>query len=357
MVARPPGRPRPPATVPALNLDIRPVPGRYVGGGSTSGASEVTPAAVPTPETPTPTPAPAVDTFDWAGYYAQQNEQRRASAFDEMYGTFRDLGIDVDGSGLAAQLRSWVYADKSAASIMLELRKTKAYNDRFTGMADLIKRGQAISEAEYIAQERAYGNVMRQWGLPTGFYDDPTDFGRHIANGVSVKELDDRIRSAKTFLDRDADPYYKSALQAMGIDTGSMLAYVLDGDRAQAVIARQFKEAAFKGAADKNNFDLTTEDASLYGATLGQQYDTIGVDQLASLEKTLSEAGLVADNQDRLAAIDGDTAYARKDILDAQMLNDNNKLLASQRRAEREKARFGGSSAFGPGSLTRLKRV
>lgn len=281
-------------------------------------------------------------------------QARRTSAFDEMKAVLAQYGIDPDGTGLSATIRDWVWADKSVAAIKIELRNTKAYNDRFTGMADLIKKGQAISEAEYISQERSYRNVLQQWGLPTGFYDDPTDFGRFIANGVSVKELDDRVRSAKTFLDTAADSTYKTALRDLyGITEGGMLAYVLDGDKAQSALQRQFKEAAFTGAAEKFGFDLNAGQSATYGATLGAQFDSIGADQVQSLEATLSGLGVIAENQQKLAGVDRDTAFTRTDVLEAEVLNDNAKRQAAQTRRQRETARFSGTAAFGQGSLAR----
>lgn len=310
----------------------------------------------PPPDTYDPTAAMRAE-FDrqQAALRAQQDAQnlaRRTSAWDELYATLKQYGIDMDGGGLAATVKGWVFEDKTAASIMMNLRATDAYNKRFTGMAALIKRGQAISESEYIAQERSYANVLRQWNMPTGFYDDPADFGKFIANGVSVKELDDRIVSAKTFLDTSAPTEYKNALRDLGVSEGGMLAHLLDGDVAQSVIQREVKTAAMQGAANINGFGLNTADAAKYGGTLGDQYNAFGVDQRNALEKNLAELGVQARNDVRLSSIDKENATL-SDTLDANLLNDSAKLTASQRRALREGARFSGSSGVTTGSLSR----
>lgn len=296
--------------------------------------------------------APADPIDPYAAMLAAQKEAQRQSAYSTLYATFKQWGIDVDGTGLAAQVHDWIWQDKTAEEVGIMIVDTKAYNDRFTGMADLIKRGQKISEADYIGLEKQYHDVMQSWNIPTTFYDDYKDYGRLIANGVSVKEVDDRVKSAKTFLDAEAPSTYKSALRELGIDDSGMLAYVLDGDRAQSIITGQMKQAAIMGAANQYGFDLNAAEGAKYAATLGDDFNAIGADQRASLESTLSKLGVTAANDERLSYIDKE-AFQREDTLDASLLNDTSKGLASQRRALREKARFSGSSAVTTGSLSR----
>lgn len=280
--------------------------------------------------------------------------RRRSNAFDEMQAVLRGYGIDLDGT-FTQSLREMIYADKSDDAIMLELRETQAYNRRFTGMADLIERGQFMSEAEYIVQERSYRNLMAQYDLPTGFYDSYDDFGRFIANGVSVKELDDRIITAQTILDEDAPAEYKQALQSLyGVNDGDMLAYVLDGDKAQDAIQRRLRTASFAGAAAQGGFDsLNESQASAYAASLGAEFDNMTQQERIELERRTQTAGVIADRDQFLASIEGDDSFQREDILDVEFLGDVDKGLASQRRAERERGRFTGRSGVGRGALGR----
>jgi len=280
--------------------------------------------------------------------------RRRSNAFDEMQAVLRGYGIDLDGT-FTQSLREMIYADKSDDAIMLELRETQAYNRRFTGMADLIERGQFMSEAEYIVQERSYRNLMAQYDLPTGFYDSYDDFGRFIANGVSVKELDDRIITAQTILDEDAPAEYKQALQSLyGVNDGDMLAYVLDGDKAQDAIQRRLRTASFAGAAAQGGFDsLNESQASAYAASLGAEFDNMTQQERIELERRTQTAGVIADRDQFLASIEGDDSFQREDLLDVEFLGDVDKGLASQRRAERERGRFTGRSGVGRGALGR----
>lgn len=283
---------------------------------------------------------------------------RRNNVFDSVTTVLKSYGIDLDGTGLSALVRQWAQDDKSADWIRINLRDQQAYKDRFPAMAELIKRGQFMDEAAYIEQERQYRQVLTSFDLPTGFYDQADDYTKFILNQVSVKELSDRITGAKTFLDENTDSAYKQALQSFyGVSEGGMLAYVLDGDRAQPLIEKQIKAAAFAGAADTAGFgELTATQAERYGATLGDQYDAFGADARMQLEGRLGQIGAQAANDERLAFIDRQQ-FDRTDLIDAYVMNDQEKRLASESRGKREQARFGGSTAFRQGSLSNNRNV
>jgi hypothetical protein len=289
---------------------------------------------------------------------AAQLQRQRDNVFDAVSAVLAQYGIDSDGNGLSALVRQWAQEDKSADWIKINLRDTTQYKARFPAMQELIKRGQAIDEMTYIAQEKAYRAVLSANELPTGFYDGPDDYARFIANDVSVKELQDRVTSAKTFLDTNTDSAYRTALsEYYGISDGQMLAWVLDGDRAQASINRTIKAAALGGAATIAGFDIDQSQAERFGATLGSDYDTFGVDQRNALQKSLNQLGQQASNDERLASIDQDQSFSTTDILEAGLLSDTGKQLASQQRNRREANRFGGRSAITQGSLTRNRGI
>lgn len=297
------------------------------------------------PPPPPPPPGKSQEQILWEIENARrdaENLRRRTNAFDEMKSMFDSWGMDVDGS-LLNTVRGWIWSDKSTDYVLVNFRKTDAYNRRFTGMRQLVARGQFMNEAEYIAQERAYRNLIAQWDLPKGFYDSYDDFGGFIGNGVSVKEVDDRIRSAKTILDEDTDQEYRDALGSIGVSTGSLIAHILDATRAQDLIVRQVKRVATLGAGNKFGFDMEFGEGDKYAAFLGERYNTFGVDQRNQLEGIYSGLGALAENQEKLAFIDKDDEYERTDILDAELLNDTDEKMKSRARALREKARWNSS--------------
>ena len=289
---------------------------------------------------------------------AEEARKRRANVFDTVAGVLKQYGIDADGTGLAALVRQWSQDDKSADWIKINLRDTSQYKARFPAMQELIARGQAIDEMTYIAQEKSYRAVLQANDLPEGFYDGPEDYARFIANDVSAKELSDRVVTAKTFLDANTDPAYKNALQTyFGISEGGMLAYVLDGDRAQTSLQKQLKAAQFGGAASLAGIELDASQAERYGATLGSQYDSFGAEARLSLQSTLGQLGTQAANDERLASIDQNGEFAKTDVLDAALMGDGTKQLASQSRNKREANRFSGRSAVTQGTLSRQRGI
>ena len=284
---------------------------------------------------------------------AAERERRRTNVFDEAKRLFQDWGMDMDGS-FTNQLRDWVWNDWSNDRIIMEFRKTNTYNNRFTGMKRLIERGQFMNEAQYIQLERSYRNLMNQWDLPKGFYDSYDDFGDFIANGVSVAELDDRIESAKTLLDNDTDPAYRQALREMGAGDGDLLAYVIDGNKAQNLIQRKLRASAIAGAARGAGFDqgdVSWRDFEKYQGALGEEYNDINGKELVELQMRMGITGLAADRDEFLSSLEGDTTFRKSDLLDADLLGDTEKMLASQRRAERDKNRFGKKSGVGRNAL------
>src|ERR1700749_1854637 len=61
-------------------------------------------------------------------------------------------------------------------AVTLQLQETDAYKKRFAANALRIKAGLTVlSPAEYVATETAYAQVLRQFGLPKGFYDSRDD--------------------------------------------------------------------------------------------------------------------------------------------------------------------------------------
>src|SRR5690606_434666 len=95
-----------------------------------------------------------------------------------------------------------------------------------------------LSPAEYLATERSYAQVMKNYGLPKGFYDDPADFAGFIGGSVSASELQERVQSYSDLANRE-DPAIKAQLRAMGMNDGDLLAFYMDPTRANPLIRKK----------------------------------------------------------------------------------------------------------------------
>jgi len=285
----------------------------------------------------------------------------RTNAKDYMVGLFKQFGFgDADVTALTGLIDQWVQqglADAGTEPVLMQFRNTDIYKRRFAGMAELIGRGQAISEAEYIQLESSYRNVMKNYGLPETYYDTPSDYARLIGAGLSVNEVEQRVVAAKQAM----NPLVAQELkQYYSVEDGDLTAYMLGltdekglqlaSARNQEQIRTQARTAQIGGYAEAAGFkmDLAASSA-LAGTAVGQTVDPFNVGTAANLQGTFDQARRNATREKTLASIDKE-AYTEQDTLLATF-GDDKKKLASEKRAARERARFGGSSGVGGTSL------
>lgn len=205
-----------------------------------------------------------------------KQEAERKSAYDLLYSEFNALGI----GGLVPELKNFIEEGISPAEFTLRLRQTDAYKKRFAANAQRINKGlRAISEAEYIAKEDAYQDIMRRYGLPETYYTRgemgrQEGFEKLIANDVSDVELEDRISTAQKRV-LNANPEVAQALRTFypGISQGDILAYTLDPSKAIEDIKRKVTAAEIGGAAVRAGLTTSAADAEYlqrYGVTKDQ---------------------------------------------------------------------------------------
>jgi hypothetical protein len=285
----------------------------------------------------------------------------RKSAREYLDGLFKQFGFsDADRATLLGQVDGWItegLADAGTDAVLMKFRGTDVYARRFAGMAELRQRGQAVSEAEYIQLESSYRNVMQNYGIKDTFYNSYDDFARLIGAGLSPKEVEERVVAAKQAM----NPLVAAELkQYYNVTEGDLTAYMLgltDGKglllesaRTQEQIRTGARAAQIGAAAERAGFNMDkTFSERLGGTSVGQTIDPFQMGTLANLEGTFDQARRVADRETTLAAIDRE-AFDQRDALSAAF-GDEQKKLASERRARRERARFSGSSGAAASSL------
>ena len=266
---------------------------------------------------------------------------------DNLTGTNRDAFLalksmfDSYGLGsLAPDIVNYLQNGYSADTIGVLLQSTTAYKKRFAANEARVKKGlPALSPQEYLATETAYRQVMRAAGLPSGFYDKNDDFQKFLENDVSPQEIQSRVTQASNFIESASAE--QKALFSQWYTKGDMVAYALDPQRAAPLVGKAFTTAQIGG------------EATAHG---------LGIDQ--KMAETLAEKGVTADqasqgfgviqstlgNDQKLAAMSGDTITGY-DAMREVFLNDASVANRRDRLASQERARFGGSSAVGSGSL------
>jgi len=145
---------------------------------------------------------------------------------------------------LAGKIYDYVKNGYGSDTISILLQDTPEYKQRFAANDARTKAGLSVlSPAEYISVENSYRQIMRQSGLPEGFYDSNTDFTDFITKDMSPTELQSRVDLA-TQATALANPSLKAALKQMGLSDGDISAYFLDPDRAVPILQKSAATAA-----------------------------------------------------------------------------------------------------------------
>lgn len=158
-------------------------------------------------------------------------------AINALFKTY-DLG------SLAGKVYDYVKNGYSADTISILLQDSKEYKERFAGNELRKKAGlPVLSAGEYLATEASYKQIMQTAGLPTGFYDQNSDFNDWIGKNISPTEIQTRVDLA-TQATTLANPNYRKALNSMGISDSEMTAYFLGSKRALPQLQKSAATAA-----------------------------------------------------------------------------------------------------------------
>lgn len=239
-------------------------------------------------------------------------EQRDAyAAITNLFNTY-GLG------SLAPKIFEYIKNGFSADTISILLQDTPEYKQRFAGNEARKNKGlPVLSPAEYLSTEASYRQLMRQAGLPEGFYDQPSDFSDFIGKDVSPTELKQRVDIASQYTTL-ASPEAKRALSQMyGIDEGHITAYFLDPERSAASIQKQAAAAAIGAEALKRGLNISgnAEAYALAGVNAQQAAQAYGAiaDQLPGYQAISRIYGVeVGQEQLEAALLGAPNAEAQK---------------------------------------------
>lgn len=229
-------------------------------------------------------------------------------AYEALKNVFSGYGL----GSLAGKIFDYVKNGYSADTISILLQQTPEYKQRFAGNDIRQQKGlPVLSPAEYLSTEASYRQLMRQSGLPEGFYDQPSDFTDFIGKDVSPTELKSRVdlASQASVL---ASPQLKQALQSMyGIDDSHITAYFLDPERALPTITKQAAAAQIGAEALKRGLQVSShaEDYAIAGVSETQAAQAYGqiAQQLPGYSTIASQYGMHVGQSDLEASIFGAT--------------------------------------------------
>jgi hypothetical protein len=296
------------------------------------------------PIAPTSTPTGPSPYEQWL---IDQEKQGREDAIEILTELYSQYGLE-SLVPLIVNLKNQGYSDEV---INVRLQQTPEFQQRFAGNELRKKAGlPRLNPAEYIATEAAYKKVMRDAMLPSGFYDDPSDFAKFIGFDISPMELQERVTMANLSL-QNADPFYTDSLRRMyGLNEGDMLAYTLDPERAMPLITRQVKAAQFGAEASRQGIQgISTDLAERYTGQFGvsQEQARQGFEQVAMIQPEAERLSAVFAGQQEGVGLEETTSA----VFGGDQSADYKKRL--QRLSEMEQSLFAGQSGIGRGSLGR----
>lgn len=273
-------------------------------GGAVQGTKPTT-GGTPSPSTTPPTTGPPAGTLT-------PDQQSANTSINEFFAQF----------GLT-DLAQWAWNaylnGTPIEQVFLDAQQRPEWKARFPAMDELAKQGRAITPAAYIEWEQRAVSLFQAYGLPKGFYDDPTDFKDIMVAGVGMPELEQRIQLAAK-AQYSVPQSVRDELKAKyGIDDGALTAYWLDPNRAAPLLENQFTAAQISAQAKGTGFGNINRDQAELLAAEGVTDDTAkqGFGTLTGLGQVLTETlageqSLTRDQQ--LAAVFGGDAEASRAI-------------------------------------------
>jgi len=259
-------------------------------------------------------------------------------------------------SGMAGEVSNLIQQWGTNTEVIgLKLKDTAQYKDRFKGLLALQSRGvtDVSNEAEYIQLESQYRQAFRENGIQSFLGDAGSTAERDkiadiVGNySLSVNEVRDRISDAQRVAANTPQEVQDAFREFYGVDATALVEYSLDPVGTAERFNRQANAAVAAGLARRQGLDAGRGVSEQIADLSGSQDINAGY-----LTQQLNDVAAVRDATARLATIEqgalsDDEAISSTLGLDAES---EKKVKGLQ---SRERARFGGSSGFATGSLSR----
>lgn len=258
------------------------------------------------------------------------------SAYDLLRDMFASYGLPTNSDILDVIREAAINGDSDAVT-QVRLQGTDSWKTRFAGNEARRAAGlNVLSVGEYLQQESQYASIMRNAGLPVGFFDDPSDFANFIGKSVSPAEIQERVNLASDVINRE-DPAVVSELQRRGLSTGMVIAHALDAERAAPLIKRDLNSTLIGAAAARAGAGTSVAYAdSLAARGIQEREAAQGFGQVANIAGNASKLG-------RIYGVDYSQDDAQAEVFDTnEAAADKRKRITSQ-----ERSNFSGNANYG----------
>lgn len=251
----------------------------------------------------------------------------------------REWGLE----SLAPDVLKMLQDGRTQEQISILLQDTDAYKHRFIGNEARRKAGLSVlSPKEYLQTEAAYRQIMESAGLPSGFYDSPSDFADWIGADVSPSEIKSRVDLAVDAAQRLDDGTRQAFRDFYGLGPNDLAAYFLDRERALPQLQQIARGAQIGGAGYSQGLAMTRQRAEQLAASVlvGDQEIAPTIGRVATLTKDIGLLGGLYGSD-----------YTQTDAEQELFFADEKAKRKRQDLTAREVGQFSGSSGVSKGSL------
>jgi len=262
----------------------------------------------------------------------------RQSVSETLIARFKEYKLE----SLADTIKNLAIEGANEATITLALQGTTAYKERFKANDARVKANlRVLSPSEYLKNEDAYRQTLREYGLASK-YDTDEYVTKFIENDTSPEELSGRIALGVNRI-QNADPMVVKTLKDYGLTDTDLLGYVLDTKNKLPELIKKVQTAEIGAAASAQGL----QSVQATSEALANQ----GVDQAAA-QKGYSAIASFLPEAEKLSNIYGNMEGYRQDEAEKEVFG---KLASAQRAREalrmREIGTFTSSSGLTKGSL------
>lgn len=283
------------------------------------------------------------------------------TAFDILAKTLKFYGLvsDNDTRLLDSIKTLWLGKQIGPTStvddIGIQLRDDPVFQERFPANKVRAAQGKPqYSVSEYLRLEADYRSRLQEQGMPSGFYDQPSDFQNFIANDVSPDEVQARVQYGYQAV-KQADPQVVAEFQRLyGVTEGELAAYFIDPERMRPTFDRYEAERQARAA------QIAAQGTTQAGMALTQQQAESLARAGVSTDVAQSTFAALGDTQELFQAqMTGEQAISQEtQIAGAFGTNAEARRAIAQRRRSRQAAfETGGGFAAGKDTQTGLTTI
>lgn len=244
-----------------------------------------------------------------------------AAIMAEYRSLLRSWGIKVDGNiqklmeNAAHRKVNGNWASMTMTQFMQAVRKTSAYHHEFVG----IQNFPHMTEEEYIAQSRQYGEIADQNHIDLN--KDKIKF--LFKNGVSVSEFSDRSQAYQTLQhNKSYFDAFKDQIKAMGGKPPTdkhLFNWILSKGESNKEWTRLWDAAAVRYSAQEQGFDISKHGNK--GGDLGlSNKQVMKISQKTGADVSVDTLSQLADTLSAVLpeARFGDWGLSKQDIIEAE---------------------------------------